>query len=63
MEFLGVKEVAKFLEVSEKTVYNYITNGELQAYKIGDKWRVTQPAIEKFLESKSNIKKGEMTND
>jgi nitrogen PTS system EIIA component len=36
---LDVKEVAKLLTVSEKTVYRWITKNEIPAYKIGETYR------------------------
>jgi nitrogen PTS system EIIA component len=36
---LDVKEVAKLLTVSEKTVYRWITKNEIPAYKIGENYR------------------------
>jgi nitrogen PTS system EIIA component len=36
---LDVKEVAKLLTVSEKTVYRWIGKNEIPAYKIGDNYR------------------------
>jgi nitrogen PTS system EIIA component len=36
---LDVKEVAKLLTVSEKTVYRWIGKNEIPAYKIGDSYR------------------------
>jgi nitrogen PTS system EIIA component len=36
---LDVKEVAKLLSVSEKTVYRWITKNEIPAYKIGETYR------------------------
>jgi len=56
-EYLTVEQVAKQMGVSEKTVRNYINKGDLQAYKLGTAWKITEQALKEFIESKSNIKK------
>lgn len=56
-EYLTVEQVAKQMGVSEKTVRNYINRGDLQAYKLGTAWKITEEALKSFIESKSNIKK------
>jgi nitrogen PTS system EIIA component len=37
---LGVREVAELLNVSEKTVYRWLKQGKLPAYKINDQYRI-----------------------
>ena len=39
-EYLSPKEVARTLGVSERTVYNWVRNGELPAKQIGRTWRI-----------------------
>lgn len=43
-----VKETARILEVSTRTVMNYIYNGKLKAQKIGGKWKITKENLESF---------------
>ena len=40
MEMLSVKDVAKLLKVSKTTVYTLIKQGDLQAIRIGNLWRI-----------------------
>lgn len=46
-----LKEVTEILQVSRRTVYNYIKADQLKAAKIGSGWRVTQRALDEFLEN------------
>jgi len=55
-KLLTIKEVAKILRVSERSVNRYIESGRLRAVKIGQ-WRIRQKDLEKFLEESENIKK------
>ena len=47
---LEVSEVAKYLGVSEVTVYRWCRNGRLPCLKIGRGLRIRQSALETFLE-------------
>jgi excisionase family DNA binding protein len=47
-----VREIADYLRVSEKTLRKYITDGELQAYKLDRQWRITKEQLDTFLDTK-----------
>ncbi len=55
-KLLTIKEVAKYLRVSERSVNRYIESGRLKASKIGQ-WRIKQSDLEKFLKENSNDKR------
>ncbi len=47
-KFLTLKEVAKILRVSERSIFRYIHGGKLKASKIGY-WRIREKDLEDFL--------------
>lgn len=53
-KMLSIKEVAKFLSVSERSVFRYIHDGKLKATKIGY-WRIDEMDLKDFLGKTSNI--------
>jgi len=55
-KLLTIKEVAKILRVSERSVNRYIESGRLRASRIGQ-WRIKQSDLNKFLEKYSNAKR------
>ena len=55
-KLLTIKEVAKILRVSERSVNRYIEAGRLKASKIGQ-WRISQKDLNEFLEKNLNVKK------
>jgi len=55
-KLLTIKEVAKILRVSERSVNRYIEAGKLKASKIGQ-WRIRQEDLSVFLDETSNIDK------
>ncbi len=49
-ELLEVPEIARYLKVSEVTVYRWCKQGRLPCLKLGHSWRVRHSALEAFLE-------------
>jgi excisionase family DNA binding protein len=48
-EILEVKEVAKILKVSTRTVIRLAERGELTAFKIGDLWRFRRSDVDDYI--------------
>ncbi len=46
---LTVRDVARVLNVSEKTVYRWIKNGRLPAYRISGRYRFDQAELQKWV--------------
>lgn len=60
-DILTIEEVAKYLRVSERTVYDWAQKGEIPAGKIGTVWRFKKDEIEKWVNQRlsSNTKSQE----
>lgn len=54
---LEAKEVADKLRVSERTVMRLVENGELAAFKVGDRWRFRATDVDKFIEDQIQQRK------
>jgi excisionase family DNA binding protein len=52
-KLLTLKEVAKYLRVSERSVLRYIEAGRLKAIKVGY-WRIKEKDLENFISKNSN---------
>ena len=48
-DILTIDEVAKYLRVSERTVYEWAQKGEIPAGKIGTAWRFKKSDLEKWV--------------
>ncbi len=48
-DILTIEEVAKYLRVSERTVYDWAQKGEIPSGKIGTAWRFKKAEIEKWV--------------
>lgn len=55
-KLLTLKETAKILRVSERTVMRYLKSGKLRASKVG-KWRIKESDLEIFLKDNLNSRK------
>ena len=51
-DILTIEEVAKYLRVSERTVYDWAQKGEIPAGKIGTVWRFKKSEIENWVNEK-----------
>ena len=55
-KLLTLKETARILRVSERTIMRYLKVGKMKASKVG-KWKIKESDLEKFLGENSNDKK------
>ena len=55
-KLLTLKETAKVLRVSERTIMRYLKSRKLKASRVGQ-WRIKQSDLNKFLEKYSNVKR------
>ena len=47
-EILTVREVAKYLKLSRTTVWRWVKEGKLRAFKLGRSWRVRRSELERI---------------
>ena len=52
-EVLTVQEVAKFLKVTPKTVYEIIKQGSLPSFRVGRAVRCRRSAVDSFIEEQA----------
>ena len=57
---LTIEEVAKYLRVSERTVYDWAQKGEIPAGKIGTVWRFKKTEIEQWVNER--LSTGKLAN-
>lgn len=58
-KFYTLDEIAEMLDVSTRTIRNYINAGKLAAYRFGQAYKVQESDLKTFIEkSKVNIENG-----
>lgn len=48
IEVYTLEEIQKILMVTRRTLYNWIKDGKLRAFRVGRQWRVTRADLEAF---------------
>ena len=49
---MTLKEVAETLNLNYQTVFNWVKEGKLEAYRVGSGWRVTESQLNKLIEKR-----------
>jgi len=52
---LTIKQIAEYLNVTERTIYNLLQRGELPGFKVGVAWRFRKEDIDRWIQK--NMKK------
>lgn len=53
-EWMTVKQVARYLQISEDKIYDMAKQGEFPAIKIRQQWRFDRHSIDEWMETLSN---------
>lgn len=48
-EIYTLHEVEELLKVTQRSLYNFIKDGRLKAFKAGREWRVTEESLNDFM--------------
>lgn len=56
-DILTIEEVAKYLRISERTVYEWAQKGEIPAGKLGASWRFMRTEIQRWADDKLSMSK------
>jgi len=55
-EILDLKEVAEYLRLNKRTVYNLVRKGEIPGTKIGRQWRVKKDSLDDLFRNPKKTK-------
>ena len=50
-KLITVKELAKYLQLTEVTIYKYASEGKIPGMKIGSRWRFEQDKIDDLIKN------------
>jgi excisionase family DNA binding protein len=59
LEIMTTKQMAAYLQVGERSVYNMAVAGEIPAAKVAGQWRFYRPEVERWLTMLSRANMGE----
>ncbi|MDR3765174.1 MAG: helix-turn-helix domain-containing protein [Acidobacteriota bacterium] len=58
-EVMNIRQASSYLGVSPDTLYKYVSEGSIPAFKLGNRWKFKKALLDRWMESKSSG--GEMT--
>ena len=57
-QVMTVKEIAEYLDVHPMTIYKYVQEGKMPAFKIGASWRIRRESIKKWMDENEHKNRG-----
>lgn len=57
-QVMTVKEIAEYLGVHPMTIYKYVQDGKIPAFKIGASWRIRRESIKKWMDENEHKNQG-----
>ncbi len=61
-QIMTVKEIAEYLGVHPMTIYKYVQDGKIPAFKIGASWRIRRDSIKKWMDENEHKNQGGCLN-
>ncbi|MCJ7494659.1 MAG: helix-turn-helix domain-containing protein [Deltaproteobacteria bacterium] len=58
-EVLTVKEASGYLKIAEKTLYRFIREQNIPAFKLGREWRFKKSLLDEWIEKRINQRQKE----
>jgi excisionase family DNA binding protein len=57
-EVMNVEQAARYLGVSPDTLYKYLSDGKVPAFKLGNRWRLKKTTLDRWMERQSQPREG-----
>jgi len=52
-EVMNVRQASDYLGVSPDTLYKYLSENQIPAFKLGNRWKFKKTLLDRWMESKS----------
>jgi excisionase family DNA binding protein len=49
---MNLRQASQYLGVSPDTLYRYISDGQVPAFKLGNRWKLRKTALDRWMERK-----------
>jgi len=53
---MTVKDIAEYLDVHPMTIYKYVKEGRIPAFKVGTSWRIRRDSIKRWIKESEQQK-------
>ncbi len=51
-EVMNIRQASQYLGVSPDTLYRYVCEGEIPAFKLGNRWKFKKAILDRWMEKK-----------
>ena len=56
-ELITIEEVMKILKIGKNTAYRLLDDNEIEAFRIGNKWKIPRSSVYKYIHAQThNVK-------
>ena len=62
-EVMNIRQASQYLGVSPDTLYKYVSEGRIPAFKLGNRWRFKKALLDTWMEQQSTPAAGEMRKE
>jgi excisionase family DNA binding protein len=52
-EVMSIRETAAYLGISTDTLYKYVYDGQVPAFKLGNRWKFKKTILDRWMEKQS----------
>jgi excisionase family DNA binding protein len=61
-EVMNIRQASQYLGVSPDTLYKYVAEERIPAFKLGNRWRFKKSKLDQWMEEKSTTGEGRGKN-
>ena len=54
-EVINIRQASQYLGVSPDTLYKYVTEEKIPAFKLGNRWKFKKTILDQWMEQKSTM--------
>ena len=54
-EVMDIREASQYLGVSRETLYKYVYEDRIPAFKLGNRWRFKKTVLDRWMEKQSTM--------
>ncbi len=59
-EVMNIRQASQYLGVSPDTLYKYVYEEKIPAFKLGNRWKFKKTILDSWMEKKSTMSEGRM---
>lgn len=57
-EVMNIRQASQYLGVSPDTLYRYVCEGRIPAFKLGNRWKFKKTVLDRWMEKKMSSMEG-----